>query len=163
MIELVGDYWETAGTGRWDALVCTTNTTVSKGGLVMGAGIAKDFAERFPFLRANWGTRLEYGPYSGVMASKTKDMVYFEDQNKVVDIDFLVAFPTKTDWRKPSPISLIEKSAKQLSLLANMMGWDRILMTRPGCGHGGLKWEQVKQVLETVPFFDDRFHVVHKD
>ena len=41
------------------ALVCTTNLTIKRNGdLVMGAGIAKEFAIRWPHLPKDWGNRV---------------------------------------------------------------------------------------------------------
>ena len=57
MIEIQGDFWEYAK--KADAICCTINTTLKYDNLlIMGAGIAKQFAQQYPFLQKDWGDRI---------------------------------------------------------------------------------------------------------
>lgn len=114
----------------------------------MGAGTAKVFQDEFPYLPCEWGARTKLPPC--VLVSKTQ-----------VCHAYLVGFPTKYDWRKPSPIQLIERSAKQLRIIIEAMGWKKVLLPRPGCDRGGLSWPQVKVVLEKI--LDDRVTIISKE
>jgi len=152
MIEIKGDYWKIAHNYR--VLVCTTNQmTDSNGNLVMGAGIAKGFKERFDFLPAEWGKRIREKvtglPHAPVFVSRNRKVATYNQ--------WLVSLPTKLDWRNASPIDLVEKSCRQLHYITGVMNWETVLMTRPGCGLGGLKWDDVKK---TISFLDDRFTVI---
>lgn len=157
MIEIIGDYWEEAkkDNPRYDAIVCTTNMIVKNNGrLVMGAGIAKSFRDRFPELDLSWGSRIRDGIHdNGFMVSSA--------HISLGGTRFLhfVAFPTKKDWKNDSDIDLIKLSALTLDLVATIMGWRHVLMTRPGCGMGGLDWGFVKKQID---FLDDRFKVINK-
>jgi O-acetyl-ADP-ribose deacetylase (regulator of RNase III) len=73
----------------------------------------------------------------------------------------IVSFPVKHQWfDEKADIFLIRRSAKQLVDLANMTNWQTIAMPRPGCGNGGLDWEDVKPVIESI--LDDRFVVIQR-
>ena len=154
MLEVTGDFWEYGFNPflAYDALVCTTNHIVKNNGkLVMGAGIAKDFRDKFTDLDLKWGNRLNRKKHVlGVMAEQVDGL------HRI----YAVSFPTKYDWRHPSSIDLIENSAKVLAGLTDLMGWNRVLMTRPGCGCGGLEWSKVKPVI--APLLNDRFVVIDK-
>ena len=147
MLEIKGDIFKIANQENPDAICCTINQVVKQDGkLVMGAGIAKQFAAKWPLLPEKWGKRIKSRPY--VLVSN--------------GYPCLVGFPTKIDWKNDSPIWLIERSAKQLVIIAEALNWKQILMTRPGCGFGGLDWnKEVKPVLQTI--FDERFVVVNND
>lgn len=147
MIEWTGDIWK--GLARnVDAICITTNGVVKADGrLVMGAGMAKQARDRFPGIDAVAGKLVQHhGNHVNVMHLEL--------------ITSIVAFPTKHNWRDPSPIELVERSAAELVGLANTNGWSRVLLTRPGCGRGGLKWNFVKPRLEF--YMDNRFIVVDK-
>lgn len=156
MIEIKGNYWDAAKNDnpyRYDAIVCTTNLTIKKdGSLVMGAGIARDFKERFKGINMNWGDRLMRGKHKeGFMVSTLK--AYLGGER----ILSLVAFPTKDSWKDNSIPELIRNSALTLKQTADIMGWHYVLLPRPGCGMGGLEWENVKPLLNML---DERFKVI---
>jgi hypothetical protein len=154
MIEVARDFWLEAESAQ--VLVCTINTVTRRDGqLVMGAGIAKDFAGHFPWLPDCWGIRTK-----GIQNNRTYPFV--EMREPWNQDPHIVGIHTKFNWKDRSPFKLVERSVKQLFIIAEALNWHSILMTRPGCGHGGLHWEkQVKPLCETV--LEDRFTIVHQD
>lgn len=138
--EDVGDLW----TYPCDARVITTNGVVKANReLVMGAGVAKAAATRYPRLAKYLG--------ESVAAFGNTPVVYHA-------LTTVVSFPTKHDWREPSDPKLIEQSAHTLARITNAYGWKDVAMTRPGCGLGGLQWADVKKIIE--PILDSRFVVL---
>lgn len=146
MIEVYGDAWATANS--FNALCITTNGIVKKDGeLVMGAGIAKDCARRYKQIPALLGQYVkQYG-----------NRVFNLGMDNSTGIR-LVSFPTKHNWRDKSDIELIKTSAIQLKELADTNNWSLVLLPRPGCSNGQLKWEDVRNALE--PILDNRFYVI---
>lgn len=143
MLEARGDLWELGSSA--DAIVITTNGFVKKDGTaVMGAGCAKEAAEKYPWLPAALGALLkERGNYT------------YRFQTTYYD---LVTMPVKHNWREDADMTLIQRSVNDLIWLANEQSWERIVMPRPGCGNGNLRWEDVEPVL--ADYLDDRFTVV---
>jgi O-acetyl-ADP-ribose deacetylase (regulator of RNase III) len=133
-----------------DAICFTSNGIVkSNGELVMGAGVAKAFKERWPILPAIIGS----------MVKHSGNRVY-QVRYDVSNWLHLVSFPTKHHWNNPSDLALIKKSARELVELANQLNWTKVYLPRPGVGLGGLDWNVVKAAIE--PLLDDRFTVVYK-
>lgn len=163
MIEITGDFFKEAKANTslsYDAIVCTTNlVTNSRRELIMGAGIARAFKLEFPWLPAVWGEQI----LERESLEKKKDLMVYPT---TVPGPFgpyvlqLVAFPTKYHWKENSSQSLITRSTFQLELMAHIMGWKKVLMTRPGCGCGGLVWDKVKNWMGVL---DDRFVVIERD
>lgn len=150
MIELYGDFFELADKHSADVLVCTINSQIKKNGaLVMGAGIALAFRNRFKDLDMLWGDQRQQKP-EGILITYS-----------ILDRLSLIGLPTKTDWRQPSDIKLIKKSIGELVTFADHSGCKRIFMTRPGCGNGGLDWTFVKS--EIGHYLDNRFFIVEKN
>lgn len=148
MRELTGDIWKVAKDIKADAIAVTTNLCVRKDGkAVMGAGIALDAVRRYPGIDKTLGERIIYW-------GKDQHYVYRLTTKK----PFILSFPTKNDWRKPSLPKLIEKSAIYLKGYADSERFTTVVLPRPGCGLGGLKWPAVKKILD--PILDDRFVVV---
>lgn len=152
MIELKENIWEAQG--PLDYVTVLTNGTVRKDGqLVMGAGIALEAKKRFPWMPKALG--------EAIRRNGLKIEIFQQSR--------IIAFPTKYEVFNPySSIGLIEKSL--VELLATIKHWSanpdylpgfvaggRILIPRPGCGLGGLHWEnQVKPLLHHY-LIDDRF------
>jgi hypothetical protein len=169
MIEITGDFWDVAEWQKYfnqsTGLVCTTNNTLTNDGkLVMGAGIAKDFKTLFPGLDERWGkilrnilNRYEY-PNKAANHINPVLIDLGAPKGNIMPIWRLFAFPTKYHWKNPSDLRLIEHSAQQLTNLVDIMGLKHVLMTRPGCGNGGLSWDVVKPKID---YLDDRFVVIN--
>ena len=70
--------------------------------------------------------------------------------------NIIFSFPVKHRWNEKADLDLIERSADELRKIVPIP-WT-VVLPRPGCGNGGLKWESVKPILE--PILNDRFHVI---
>jgi hypothetical protein len=154
MQEILGDIRYYFDKDDYQAICCTINTIVGADGLVMGAGVALAFKEKYSWLPATWGSLITRWdkPKTYVLATPTTPHSHGQ---------YAVGFPTKRDWRMPSELKLIERSAKQLRVLIEAMGWKHVLLPRPGCQNGGLRWIQVREIL--LPILDDRVTIISKD
>lgn len=61
-------------------------------------------------------------------------------------------------WMAKAQLPLIAQSAYALEHVTDQMGWTKVVLPRPGCGAGDLRWEEVKPVLD--PILDDRFAII---
>lgn len=139
MLEAVGDIW---GYAERAVIAITTNGSVTRDGkAIFGHGVARQAAARYPGLAGKLGRLLgEYGNHVAYLGSG------------------IASFPVEeTPWSLPD-LRLIARSAEELRVLADQYGWRRIVVPRPGCGGGGLAWQDVHQLL--VPWFDERFVVI---
>jgi hypothetical protein len=131
-----------------DAICITTNGVVRAGGrAVMGRGVALAAREKFPGIDKKLAYNIKtFGNKVGV--------IYTWEERGI----FVLSFPTKNDWRDGSSISLIRESAERLALWADVVELKKVLLPRPGCANGGLRWGDVKPVI--APILDDRFIIV---
>lgn len=151
MIEVRGNLW----TYPADIRVITTNGTVKKNGeCVMGRGCALEAKKKWNSLPLQLG-----------LAIKHHGNIVQQFQCYAPDV-VLFSFPVKHNWYEKADLELIRRSAQQLVVEIGKIPTDnpklleelRIVIPRPGCGNGGLKWEDVKPILE--PILDDRFHII---
>ena len=142
MLEITGDIWRCDG-----PIVVTTNGDInSRGECVMGRGIALQAKQRYPEFPKAVGKYLrEEGNHVG----------WFREFGK----HGLITFPVKHHWSEIADMELIEQSAKDLHLMVykDYHPPYEIYMVRPGCGNGGLRWSEVKPLID---WLDDRFVVV---
>lgn len=144
MIEVQADLWSLVPA---DATVITTNGTIkSNGACVMGRGCAKEARDRFPGIDKILGKAIAEN------GNAVNPLGRFGDYN-------IVAFPVKHNWSEEADINLIQQSVKELVLYADLFSMNSIILPRPGCGNGHLKWEDVRPLLAPL---DDRFIVVSK-
>jgi hypothetical protein len=145
MKEVKGNAWHIID--NYDALCITTNGYIkSNGECVMGRGIALEAKKRLRTLPRTLGLAIKYH-------GNNVHKLFPKYRNTVI-----ISFPVKHNWWEKADIKLIERSAHQLVKLTDKQNFKRVLLPRPGCGNGKLKWDEVKLVLE--PIFDDRFYVV---
>ena len=140
MLEAVGDIWEHADQGS--VIVITTNGSLTRDGrAVLGRGVARQAAQRFPDIADKLGRLLA------------------QRGSHVFDLGgCVISFPVEeTAWSQPD-LRIIARSAQELRQLADRSGWQRVVVPRPGCGGGGLAWKDVQPLL--APWFDDRFTVI---
>jgi len=160
--EVFYNFWDVYT--KYNGVCCTINTVVkSNGDLVMGAGIAKAFASKFPNLPRIWGTKISQWPQSFTNIIVTPycglpSHLLTQPKNAFIYDCCFIAFPTKHHYKNSSDIKLIERSAKQLALVTDAMCWTKVLLPRPGCGCGSLQWSDVKEVLADI--LDKRFDII---
>lgn len=136
--EVNGDIWS------FDCLwrVIPTNGFVKNNGkAVMGAGLARQAAIKYP----NLPTIL-----ANCIANRGSHVFAVRHD--------LITFPTKQNWWDDSDLSLITRSSVELVKLADTMKMDKLALPRVGCGNGGLRWSTVRPILEAI--LDERFTVV---
>jgi len=140
MKELAGDLWEFHARGAVAAI--TTNGQVQKDGTCpMPRGCASQARERYPQLPWVLGQQLIY------------------HGNHVLDLGGrIVSFPVEHSPQENPSLGLIERSCRELVELTDYKGWTQVVVPRPGCGGGGLAWNEVRPIL--AKYFDDRFVVV---
>jgi O-acetyl-ADP-ribose deacetylase (regulator of RNase III) len=104
---------------------------------VMGAGLAREFRQRYPLMFAeyqNWCTTGALAPGQPMMWS-----------GQLVDI---ICFPTKRHWRQPSQISDIVSGLVTLRQLIVEQQLPSLALPALGCGLGGLAWPVVEQLCQ---------------
>ena len=124
-----------------DALVNPVNC---KG--TMGKGIAKEFKERFPE---------SFLPYKGACdTGKLKPGILLLVRSTgqpdlfMLKKPAVILFPTKKHWKDKSRLVWIKRGLIYLKKNYRQWGLKSIAMPQLGCGLGGLKWEQVKSLIE---------------
>ena len=150
MQEIKKDIWSFLNDPTTDAICVTTNGIVKANGeLVMGKGIALEAKLKFPSLPKIIGDKIK------LLGHKLHYISTLQTTTKPI---FIVAFPTKFNYKDSSDINLIKKSCTELVEFCNEMKLKKIYLPRPGCGNGGLNWEDVKKEISLL--LDDRFIIV---
>lgn len=148
-----GDMWSIAGVTDW--FLITTNPIVNRQGLaVMGRGMAKQAADRFPTLRKDFADRLAKREYK---ESPVFTIGKYEDGGAPFTSPLRIGcFMVKHHWRDKANLKLISGSTEQLAALIDYVGVGRVDLNFPGIGNGGLAREAVLPIIERLP---DNVHV----
>ena len=143
LIKSETDFWSICE--DYDALLVTTNEFVKKDSrLAMGAGIAKQFADRYPTVPKTLGDWVNN-------VGNLPCCIHGSNRS-------IISMPTKTHFKLDSNMDLIQISAYGVLDIVEKWGFERILSTAPGCGMGNLKWADVFAKLSEI--WDDRFTVI---
>ena len=118
------------------ALVNTVNTEG-----VMGKGIALHFKERFPENYAAYRAACKNG-------NVRVGAMFVTEVTDLSGPKWIINFPTKSSWRKPSELSYIRDGLTALVQVIEQLNIRSIALPPLGCGNGGLDWQTVKPVIE---------------
>lgn len=141
MQEVYGELFSTEFEDKWRC-VLTNGEIKINGENIMGGGIARQVSEAYPWFPAELGEKLKL---FGNQVFIFPDIKWF-------------SFPTKDKVRFRSDIMLIRNSCEQLCNLLDTFDINEVYLPRPGCGLGGLTWEQVKPRIEGL--LDDRVNII---
>lgn len=113
-------------------LVCPVNTVG-----VMGAGLAKEFAQKYPkmakeYTQNCWSNSFDVGCL----------WIYRTDDKWILN------FPTKTDWHLSSKLRYIKSGLITFVDTYEQEGIRSIALPKLGCGLGGLAWPDVKELFD---------------
>lgn len=146
MKEERGNVWTHHKRGYW-AVITTNGSVRTDGAAVMGRGVARQAAVKYPDLPFELGTHIkDWGNTVGIFQQY-----------------MIITLPVKHHWQSKANLELIETSIKKLRQVFGFAGMpaSKIYMVRPGCGYGRLDWADVRPILEK--HLDDRFIVVEQD
>lgn len=151
MNEVWGNLWTCSGVKVIPTNGIAFDVKEGRTKAVMGAGVALQARQRFPGIEYDLGRLLKtHGNRVHVIQ---RGAVWDESTT-------IITFPTKHHFHDQSDIALIERSARQLVEVVDEYGFPKVVLPRPGCGLGGLKWKQVCPVIER--HLDGRFWVVER-
>jgi len=119
---------------------------------VMGAGIAKQYKQRYPDM---------FNEYKHICKNNTKENylshggdIWIWDYVDMFKQRKILCFATKVNWQYPSKIEWIERGLQ--NFVKNYKKWNITSIAWPklGCNNGKLNWEkQVKPLM--VKYLDD--------
>jgi len=134
MLDIKADLWSTPATG----ICITTNGYVKPNGrAVMGRGCALEAKQRIPDIDKTLGHVIKmFGNHVHPL--------------RVIENKVIYSFPVKHNWWEKADIELIKRSCLELKQFADGPGHKLVLLPRPGCGNGHLRWEDVKPEIEKL-------------
>lgn len=110
---------------------------------VMGAGLAKQFKERFP---DNFRKYLEACETGAVKLGS----VYVTEEDGPLSRIYIVNFPTKRHWKDRSHLAWIACGLMDLRRTCGDLGIRSLAIPQVGCGLGGLDWADVLPLVEAA-------------
>lgn len=119
-----------------DALINTVNIVG-----VMGKGVALQFKKAYP---DNFKAYVEACKSGEIAIGK----LFVTEDVSVNGHRYIINFPTKTTWRKPSEYSYISAGLDDLVRVLSEKNIKSVAMPPLGAGNGGLHWEKVKGIIE---------------
>ncbi len=128
MKEIIGNLWEEPA----DYRVITTNGFIkNNGSAVMGRGVALQAKNRYADVEVLLGRQIR--------ANGLRVTI-------ILPLN-LIAFPVKYNWWEPADLILIQKSLRELNILARSLRPEVLVMPMPGVGNGQRKEEEVLPLM----------------
>lgn len=110
---------------------------------VMGAGVALAFKNKYPEMFKEYVKICKSGEL------KPGKPVSWSNEDMFSAGITIINFPTKDHWRRPSEYEYVENGLKWLANYLLDKKDKVVTLPALGCGHGGLKWEEVKVLIHT--------------
>ena len=118
-----------------DAVINTVNTIG-----VMGKGVALQFKQAFPE---------NYRAYqSACKQGEVRIGTMFVTRTGKLRPSLIINFPTKSHWREQSRFEYIQSGLQDLVTVVRREKIGSIAMPPLGCGLGGLRWNEVRPLIE---------------
>lgn len=112
---------------------------------VMGAGVALAFKKKYPDMYKDYVKMCrnkEVRPGRPYIWSR---QTLFEGDRT----DIIINFPTKDHWRNPSEYEYIEEGLQWMRQMLPRYCGKTIAIPSLGCGHGGLDWTRVRDMIQS--------------
>jgi O-acetyl-ADP-ribose deacetylase (regulator of RNase III) len=110
---------------------------------VMGKGLALQFKQQF---------QENFRAYAA--ACRAGEMVvgrvHLTRREAVPGPRWIINFPTKQDWRHPSRLEWVESGLHDLRRVLLAEGIRSVALPKLGCGLGGLDWDAVRPLIESI-------------
>ena len=110
---------------------------------VMGAGLARQFKERYPL---NFEVYYRWCLLGKLCPGVICDYKTGLKRNP----KWIYNFPTRRHWKEKSNLQDIELGLIALVTEVKLNGVESIAIPALGCGLGGLQWEDVKELIENA-------------
>jgi len=107
---------------------------------VMGKGLALKFKKRWPGICAPGS---DYMTWCSIDGTQAGDVL---TANAGIYGPQIVYFATKTDWRNQSNIASIERGLNEFASHHCRFS-DAFAFPKLGCGHGGIAWPDVRELM----------------
>lgn len=105
---------------------------------VMGAGVALAFKTRYPAMFHAYKKACDAGEIRPGTLNIWR-----------APAEWIINFPTKRHWRENSKYEDVEDGLKALRTYLDSLGRSvRVALPALGCGHGGLNWSRVSELIE---------------
>lgn len=135
MIEFVsGDFFDFEADIRVNTVNCVG---------VMGAGVALAFKNKYPEMFKEYALACKRGEYEPGCPKVWRMSDMFNQGLEIVN------FPTKNHWRRPSEYKYIEDGLVWLGRFLSARPGAKVTLPALGCGHGGLDWNIVKNMIKS--------------
>lgn len=108
---------------------------------VMGAGVALAFKHRYPMMYDEYVDQCNKG-----LIKPGVPTVWSQEDLTLKKIE-IINFPTKSHWKKKSEYTYISDGLEWLSNYLLDKKDKVVTLPALGCGHGGLEWEKVKEMI----------------
>lgn len=144
MLESHGNIWDFHVQGYWITIPINWSTK-QNGNAIMGAGLARQAAEKYPDIPKWLGEIIQIDTLHVVHQSLKK----------------ILFFPTKKHWKENSTIDLITQGCFDMNFIQqNFIPKSNVPIYLPmlGCGLGHLQWNDVLPILHAK--LDDNFCVL---
>jgi len=121
-----------------EAYVNTVNTVG-----VMGKGIALQIRQAFPKVFEEYQRAVKYGEVQ-------PGRMHVVRTGAVTNPRFIINFPTKEHWRGKARIAFIRDGLVDLVKVLRHLDIKSVAVPPLGCGSGGLRWSQVRPLIESA-------------